>query len=153
MSPAFSGQLAERGTKGPAGQQPANGDQQWARGQGQRWQKEQRQMPLSQPHADTMELDNTGPDTCRHLWASVWAERRGRVCVRARACTVKLIEHDGGEVDYHGDYNFLVTLWAPLHPLHACVHARMQFTCVFEYSLHDLILLQKDSWISHPSLA
>lgn len=32
------------------------------------------------------------------------------VCVRAPACTVKLIEHDGGEVDYHGDYNFLVTL-------------------------------------------
>lgn len=65
-------------------------------------------MPLSQPHADTMELDNTGPDTCRHLRVGVWAERRGHACVCVY--TVRLMEHDRGEVDYHGDYNFLVTL-------------------------------------------
>lgn len=36
--------------------------------------------------------------------------REGGMYVCARVYTVKLIEHDGGEVDYHGDYNFLVTL-------------------------------------------
>ncbi len=35
---------------------------------------------------------------------------------------VRLMEHDRGEVDYCGDYNFLVTLiCAPLHPMHARV--------------------------------
>lgn len=68
-------------------------------------------MPLSQPHADTMEPDDTGPDTDRRVCTGVCV----CVCVeglcglRESAC-VRLMEHDGGEVDYRGDYNFLVTL-------------------------------------------
>lgn len=54
------------------------------------------------------------------------------------------MEHDREEVDYRGDYNFFVTLaWASLLPMH--VYVCMQFACVFEYNLHDHILLQKDS--------
>lgn len=62
------------------------------------------------------------------------------------------MEQDGGEVDYGGDWDFLVAPWAPLHPLHACMHvyARVPFMCIW---VHDLVLLQQDSWISHPSRA
>jgi len=50
----------------------------------------------------------------------------GCVCMYA----VRLMEQDR-EVDYRGDYNFLVTLWAPLHPLHACVCMRACYSHVY----------------------
>lgn len=63
-------------------------------------------MPLSQPHADTMKQDDTGRDTDRHVCVCVWtvqAETRS-------VCRLRLMEHDGGGVDYRGDYHYLVTL-------------------------------------------
>lgn len=80
-----------------------------------------------------------------------------RACgLREGTCvyTVRLMEQDRGEVDYRGDYNFFFnTLSSAAPPACMRLYARMLFTCVFEYSLHDLALLQQDSWISHPSLA
>ena len=70
-------------------------------------------MPLSQPHADTMELDNTGPDTSRRVYVCVCVQMEALCGLRAGGCVcmyaVRLMEQDR-EVDYRGDYNFLVTL-------------------------------------------
>ena len=124
----FLGQAAERGAERPAGQQPANGDQQWA-GAGDRADKRSSDrchyLSLMQIQ---WELDDTGPDTDRRACAYVCV----CVCVyvwraweREHVC-VSLMEHDRGEVDYRGDYNFLVTLvWAPPRPpcMHVCVYA------------------------------
>lgn len=67
----------------------------------------------------------------------------GQTCVY----TVRLMEQDGGEVDYGGDCDFLGSA-APLACMH--VYARVPFMCIW---LHDLVLLQQDSRISHPSRA
>lgn len=41
-------------------------------------------MPLSQPHADTMELDDAGPDTDRHVCVRVCVDGLSEgACVRA----------------------------------------------------------------------
>lgn len=61
-------------------------------------------MPLSQPHADTMELDGTDLDSDRRVSMCVFVcKRLLRLKRRACVCTLRLMEHDRGEVDYHGN--------------------------------------------------
>lgn len=67
-------------------------------------------MPLSQPHADTIEPDGTGPDTdkmCLCVCVFVGAGMYVCVCVSS---TVRSMKDDGAEVDYRGKYKFLATL-------------------------------------------
>ena len=70
-----------------------------------------------------------GVCVCVSVWRACVGYGKAHVCV----CTVRLMEHDGGEVDYRGDYNFLVTLvWAPLHPcMHACICAYAIWGCIW----------------------
>lgn len=83
-------------------------------------------MPLSQPHADTMEPDDTGPDTDRRVCTGVC------VCVcggPVRATGKRMCEVNGtrwrrsglsGRLQFLGN-----TCLSSSAPLHACVH-----TCV-----------------------